>query len=522
MALAQKLLIRQSQSLVMTPQLSQSIRLLAMSAVELDTFVAGEVERNPFIERAGEDGSAFEGASQDGGESPLSETIGADLPTSTAELAGDLGTSVENAFPDDPSYHDSRVAQATKTHDDMRERAQRLPAASGHEPIDIDIAERASPAIGLTEHLEAQLILAVMSPERAFIAREIIAGLDDNGYWLETSDELAGRLQTSESEIEAALRLVQSLEPVGVGARDLRECLALQLAAQNRLDPAMQTLLDRLDLLAQRDFSALKKLSGLDVADLHDALCEIQALDPRPGRRFDVAQMRPIAPDVIVTPTERGDWRVELNNDNLPRILVDETYAATVSGKGTKDDCTFVDNCIADAAWLTRSLDQRARTILKVAREIVRQQDGFLMKGVQHLRPLTLREVAEAIDMHESSVSRVTSNKFMMTPRGFFELKYFFTSAIAGKDETDSHSSMAVSDRIRCLVNAEEADCVLSDDAIVTALQADGIDIARRTVAKYRDQMNIPSSVQRRREKRLLSRLANSASQPVGSAKVMR
>jgi RNA polymerase sigma-54 factor len=301
--------------------------------------------------------------------------------------------------------------------------------------------------------------------------------------------------------VERALSVLQGFEPTGVAARDVRECLAIQLQDRDRLDPAMAALLDNLDLLARRDLSALRKACGVDEEDLRDMIAELKALTPRPGAAFGSEPTAPVVPDVFVREGLGGLWHVELNADTLPRLLVDHRYHARVSGGARTDqDKTFVSECLASANWLMRSLDQRAKTILKVASEIVRQQDGFLAFGVEHLRPLNLKTVAEAIGMHESTVSRVTSNKYIATPRGVFELKFFFTASIASSSGGEAHSAESVRHRIKSLIEAEgDAKSVLSDDRIVEILNETGVDIARRTVAKYREAMRIPSSVERRR-----------------------
>jgi len=312
---------------------------------------------------------------------------------------------------------------------------------------------------------------------------------------------IAERLGTDVAEVEAVLAILQTFEPTGICARDLPECLGIQLKERNRFDPPMAALLSHLDLAARRDFAALRKVCGVDDEDLAEMLGELRALNPKPGARFGSAPMQPIVPDVVVRPAPDGSWLIELNTDTLPRVLVNQSYYAKVV-RSTKDtERAYLADCLQTANWLVKSLDQRAKTILKVATEIVRQQDGFLTHGVRHLRPLNLKTIAEAIGMHESTVSRVTSNKYMATPRGIFELKYFFTSAIASSEGGEAHSAEAVRHRIRSLIDAESADDILSDDTLVKLLRDSGIDIARRTVAKYREALRIPSSVQRRREK---------------------
>jgi RNA polymerase sigma-54 factor len=287
-----------------------------------------------------------------------------------------------------------------------------------------------------------------------------------------------------------------------VCARNLTECLAIQLKDRDRFDPAMRTLVEHLDLLAKRDLAALRRLCGVNEEDLADMIAEIRNLNPKPGLAFGSTMVQPIVPDVYVRAASDGSWQVELNSDTLPKVLISQRYYAQVSKTARSEkDKTYMADCLQTATWLVRALDQRAKTILKVSSEIVRQQDAFFAKGVQHLRPLNLKTVADAIGMHESTVSRVTANKYMATTRGIFELKYFFTSSIASADGGEAHSAEAVRHRIRQLIEAETAAEVLSDDTIVDKLREAGIDIARRTVAKYREAMRIPSSVQRRREK---------------------
>jgi RNA polymerase sigma-54 factor len=294
--------------------------------------------------------------------------------------------------------------------------------------------------------------------------------------------------------------MTQSFEPAGVMARDLGECLALQLREKDRLDPAMATLLDNLERLARHEYDALKSLCGVDNEDLDDMISEIRELTPKPGMAFGHDSARAVEPDVFIRQAPDGSWQVELNSETLPRVLVNNRYYNEIhTAARTENEKSFITECSQNASWLVKSLDQRARTILKVASEIVRQQDMFLANGVAYLRPLNLKTVADAIGMHESTVSRVTSNKFVSTPRGMFELKYFFTSAIPSAGGGEAHSAEAVRHRIKTLIGQETLADVLSDDKLVDLLRDEGIEIARRTVAKYREALNIPSSVQRRR-----------------------
>lgn len=504
MALAAKLQLRQSQSLVMTPQLMQSIRLLQFTHVELERFIDDEIERNPLLERAEPQDDAASDQAQKIDAPPETATGGDWFETETAwsaeAISEKLDASLENLFPDDPGTSERLGPDLT---------AQWKSASGGGSMSSsdgFDVGDMAAAAITLRQHVGEQVALAFTDPAARLIAGELADGLDEAGYMRADMAEIAARLGTDRAAVMNALAICQAFEPAGIFARDLAECLSLQLAVRDRLDPAMKALIANLELLARRDFQTLKRICGVDEEDLLDMLAEIRALDPRPGMAFSGGASDAIIADVEVRAANDGSWVVELNAETLPRVLVDHIYFAQVSphakNQAEKD---FLAECLQNANWLTRSLDQRAKTILKVASEIVRQQDAFLVHGVRHLKPLNLRMVADAIGMHESTVSRVTANKYMLTPRGVFELRYFFTASIASSGGGDAHSSEAVRDRIKQLIDEEKPVDVLSDDAIVDMLRENGVDIARRTVAKYRESMNIPSSVQRRREKRALA-----------------
>jgi len=276
------------------------------------------------------------------------------------------------------------------------------------------------------------------------------------------------------------------------------------LIERDRFDPAMQTLVENLELLARRDIAKLKKLCGVDGDDMADMVRELRELDPKPGLIFGGHAAPPVVPDIYVMKNAQGLWTVELNSDTLPRVLMNSKYLAELEDTATgREAKTFISDCVSSANWLVKALDQRARTILKVSSELLKYQEAFFEYGVRHLRPLTLKEVADEIEMHESTVSRVTTGKYMATPRGMFELKYFFTASISSAYGGDSHSAESVRDRIKELIDHEDPKKILSDDKIVQILVDGGIDIARRTVAKYRESMKIPSSVQRRRVKNM-------------------
>jgi RNA polymerase sigma-54 factor len=493
MALTQRLELKQGQSLVMTPLLQQSIKLLQYSHLELSAFVEAELEKNPLLERdtgpANDEPSDVPPESEDaptrdlGVDRTLSDGFGAVAEFNVED--GSYTDESRDAVPDGPVVPSGMPASRSSDS-----------SGGGH-----DLEQLPVDGISLRDHLEAQLAVAALSASRRFIAEVLIDAVDEAGYLRADPAEIAERLGASPSECEAVLEILQGFDPCGVCARTLSECLALQLKERNRLDPAMQIVLTRLDLVARRDHAALPALCGLEQPDIIEMIAEIRALDPKPGLAFGSRHIEAIIPDIQVRRSPTG-WQIELNPETLPRVLVNSAYYAEVTRSSlSREEKTFVSECFNNANWLTKSLDQRARTMLKVAREIVRAQDAFLTRGIRHLRPLNLKTVAEKIGMHESTVSRVTSNKYIDTPRGLFELKYFFTSAIQSLDGGDPHSAVAVKDRIRELV-ANEHDDVLSDDRIVTILSADGIEIARRTVAKYREALRIGSSVERRRFRR--------------------
>lgn len=507
MALSAKLEMRQGQALVMTPQLMQAIKLLQMSNVDVTAYVEAELERNPLLEREeasdaaisepfeapGDDGAGGADEPRDGDWSeidplPSEATISARADTQTTDLYPETETAREAPSEPDASLGLSATAWS----------GVGGPPGEGENNLEAYVAAELS----LADHLSEQLAVAVKDAQERFIGHYLIDLIDEAGYLTTALPEIAERLGAPLPLVEKVLKIIHGFDPPGVGARNLRECLACQLRERDRLDPAMQALLDHLELLARHDFPALRKICGVDDEDLADMIGEIKRLVPKPGLAFGHAMIEPVVPDILVRKGPDGGWLVELNSDSLPRLLVNQVYYAQIARRGLGEkDKVFMQDCLQSANWLVKSLDQRARTILKVGIELVRQQDSFLAHGVEYLRPLNLRVIAEAIGMHESTVSRVTSNKYLGTPRGIFELKYFFTSAIASAQGGEAHSAEAVRYRIKHMIDNEKADDILSDDTIVDLLKEAGITIARRTVAKYREALRIPSSVQRRRAK---------------------
>jgi RNA polymerase sigma-54 factor len=499
MAISAKLEMRQGQSLVMTPQLQQAIRLLQLSNMELTAFVETELERNPLLERAETDDDGPQ-SETDAGPSASSEEV-LNFEGLSDSASRELDTDAENVYPD--------ASASDLSSDFSPSLGGTTPMSSGMGDGDSNLEAYVGTELSLKDHLIDQIGVIISDPVERMIAHYLIDFVDEAGYLRVDLADAAEKLGAPVELVEAVLAKAQTCEPAGLFARSLTECLSIQLAERNRLDPMMVAFLENLDRLAAHDIQGLRSKLRVDAEDLADLIADVRALDPKPGLQFGSTTVQPIVPDVMVRGAKDGSWIVELNSETLPRVLVDRTYYARVSSSAKSDtDKDYLVECLQTANWLVKSLDQRARTILRVSEEIVRQQDGFFTHGVQHLRPLNLRTVADAISMHESTVSRVTSNKYMATPRGIFELKYFFTSAIASADDGDAYSSEAVRYRIKALIDAETASGVLSDDKIVEKLKDEGIDIARRTVAKYREAMHIPSSIQRRRQKKAAEQMA--------------
>ncbi len=503
MALGPQLDIRQSQSLVMTPQLQQAIKLLALSNLEIETFIGEAIEANPLLE-IGESGPAADGP----GDTDLIEGRRTTLESSPVDQLIGEGRAADDrpldidttAIDRDRDTGDGAAAFTSDWGGEIR-------IGPGEDGPSID--ERGAPDETLAEHLEAQVGTATSDPRLAGIARFLIGLLDEAGYLPIALQDIAHDLGVALEDVEAALALVQSFDPTGVAARSLSECIALQAREADRYDPAMERLIDNLDLVARGEVARLKRMCGVDDEDFADMLAELRGYDPKPGLRFGGSGGEAVTPDILLTAVPakdgaEGGWDIALNQATLPRLIVNRAYYLEL--RGASDDKAakgWLSDKLADANWLVKALDQRQKTIVKVAAELVKQQDGFFRHGVSRLKPLTLRMVAEAISMHESTVSRVTSNKYLHCERGTFELKYFFTSGVGGSDGEGAASAEAVKAAIRQLIDAEDARAILSDDTLVDLLKARGFDLARRTVAKYREAIGLGSSVQRRRAKAL-------------------
>jgi RNA polymerase sigma-54 factor len=497
MALGPRLDLRQSQSLVMTPQLQQAIKLLALSNLELETFIGDAIAANPLLELG-------ETAPTNAGEAiePPTEARSTNLESSSADRLIAEGHAESDAPLDLAAAGEERERDTGDGDMGDGDWGGAIRTEAGEAGPDLE--NRRAEAESLAAHLQSQLALAAPDRRTALIAQHLIGLLDDAGYLTAALDEAADDLGIDADEAAAGLALLQSLDPTGVGARNLAECIALQAREADRYDPCMARLIDNLELVARGEFARLKRICGVDDDDFADMLGELRSYDPKPGLRFAGGGGDPVTPDILITPRTDEGWDIVLNQATLPRLIVNRSYYLELRGAvGEKAGRGWLSERLADANWLVKALDQRQKTILKVAGEIVKQQDGFFRHGVAHLKPLTLRTVAEAIEMHESTVSRVTSNKYLHCTRGTFELKYFFTSGVASADGEGAVSAEAVKAGIRTLIEAEAPNAILSDDALVDLLKAKGFDLARRTVAKYREAIGLGSSVQRRRQKAL-------------------
>ncbi len=500
MAGSQRLEVRQSQALVMTPQLQQSLKLLQFSTQEMAEFIEQELEKNPLLSR--------EESPEPSEEAPSSET-----PSEASQERDIVDTAQENSSPDaagevlDVDHENtwqtdqSAASVSSGPADPFSSVAKRGANFDGEDSLEQQLASE----VDLKDHLMDQVYMDFKTPAKRLIAAHLIDLLDESGYFYADLAEQAEQMGCEMELADEVFSRLQKCDPPGIFARNLAECLALQLKDKGRYDPAMQKLVANLELLAEGDLDRLKKLCGVDDEDFAEMCAEIRALDPKPGRAFDHTISETLIPDVFVRKDPKSDtWIVELNHEALPRVLLDRTYYAEVKSRVSNDEeKKFVAEQWNDANWLVKTMNQRAETILKVAIELVKQQQEFFTHGVRYLKPLTLKDIAQKVEVHESTVGRVTTNKYMSTSRGVYEMKFFFSSSIASAtDEDAAYSSTSVKHIIKEMIENETTDEVLSDDKIADILKQKGMNIARRTVAKYREEFNIPSSFQRRQQKR--------------------
>jgi RNA polymerase sigma-54 factor len=477
--------IKQSQTMVMTPQLQQSIKMLQLTSIDLIPYIAQQIEENPFLESSDSQKDEHEERSQDGEREEI-------------KIDGVQEIQADGVWNDDevsPAVYDSE----SPTYSGVGKGA-----SSDFGESDYGIENISASAETLREHISDQINIYITQPAERLIAAHLIDMLDESGYIISDLIPLSEVLQCDYQQIESVLKILQGFDPAGIFARDLAECLSLQLKEKNRLDPAMQMLLANLDLFAKRDFKSLCKICGVDEEDLSEMCDEIKALNPKPGNIFSSEHMQILYPDVFLKKGDKGKWHLELNSEALPKVLVNRRYYSEVESQvKDKESKKFLSEQFNTANWLVKALDQRANTILKVATEIVAQQDNFFRYGIHHIKPLVLSDIAQGIDMHESTVSRVINGKYIATHMGVYELKYFFSSAVSSSTGGEDVSSKRIKFMIKDLIDNEASKAILSDDKIAAMLKTTGVDVARRTVMKYREAMNIPSSVQRRRDKNL-------------------
>ncbi len=506
MALTPRLDLRQSQTLVMTPQLQQAIKLLQLSNIELGPYVEQYLEQNPLLER---DDAETTGADPVGDESAAANAEserGATQPAVDHAVSDEAGFATTNAldvdtddlFDTDASAGQAEAALAVGTSGGETWLSAGRDRGENEQIGEYVVREHKS----LRDHILEQISIELRDPIDRLIGCYLTELLDESGYLSDDLESVSLALSCPVERAEKVLHRLQNFDPPGIFARNLAECLMLQLRERGRLDPVMRLLLDNLDLLAKRDLATLTRMCGVDAEVIFSKLEEIRSLNPKPALAYDNTVIQPIIPDILMRPHPRGGWIVELNSETLPRILVNSSYYARITRSPMrKEERAYINECLQSANWLVKALNQRASTILKVSIEIIRQQEDFFLRGVQALRPLVLRDIAEEVGLHESTISRVTSNKYLSSPRGIYELKYFFSQAVGGAPGVASHSAEWVRHRIREVIDAEPPSQVLTDDAIVEILEREGIVVARRTVAKYREALGVPSSVQRRREK---------------------
>ena len=486
MQLGQQIKMRQSQSLVMTPQLQQAIKLLQMTNLELCQYLENQQAENPFLEI---DTNTQE--SQNDDYQPQDET-------SNLTDAMQNGKSIS----EDPS---SNQDYENRYETELNERPKLdspspISKNTSTEDFDDYISNLASRPETLKEHVRKQISLELKESKDLLIASVLTDYLEPTGWLTTKIEEIANEINCHVDEVNGVLVKLQKLEPAGVFAKNLSECLKLQLEERSLLSEEIKVLLDNLDLLAKGELKQLIKITNFTQEVISESIALIRSLNPKPGETFLYDETIQNSPDVIVTKGRNG-WVVELNKSTLPAVVIDENYISKMTlKKQDSNSSSYVADTIASARWLKRSVEQRNSTTLTIASAIIAQQEDFLKNGLSHLKPMVLRDIASNVGMHESTVSRVTTGLTIETPRGCFAMKYFFSVSLNSAENGESHAATAVREAIKKLISEEPAKKPLSDEAIAIIMKKDGIDLARRTVAKYREIMKIPSSAQRRRQ----------------------
>ncbi|MFV0627519.1 MAG: RNA polymerase factor sigma-54 [Alphaproteobacteria bacterium] len=491
MAIAPRLEIKQTQSLLMTPQLRQAINLLQMSNLELNDLITQELENNPFLEREEDVVNNLEIDNQ------TIDDYGDETSQSEAIESYEIDTDYDNQTDDFGSDREGYEENADYAWDNQS-KSQNAFADEDYDFFEKKLKDEKT----LLSFLQEQIQINFYKPYEKLIASHLVEFLDDAGYFRGNLRELSQKMKVSEEVLDDILYVLKTFEPSGIFSQSLAECLEIQLKDKNLLDKPMQKLLQNLELLAEGKGKELLKICELeDEKKLLNMIREIKALNPKPTAEYNFETTTYIIPDVFVKRGKYGEYALELNSMSLPKVLINQSYKSYVDSPN-KETGKYVKSQISSASFLVKALHQRATTILKVSEEIVKNQYDFFEKGVQHLKPMLLKDIAEAAEIHESTVSRVTTNKYMHTPRGIFELKYFFSSAAGTFNGDENTSTTAIKYKIKELIDTEKTDKILSDDNLVELLAQRGIKIARRTIAKYRESLNIPTSAERKRIKR--------------------
>ena len=485
--------LRAAQTLAMTPQLQQAIKLLQLNNLELAALIAEEAEQNPLLETDGpeqEDDFDFAGKDERNSSDADDAVFGKDNETFDYDVDNVFNN---NSASDGDTGNISDLGPSLGSWDEVGN-------GGGAYSDDYDALQNVSDTPHLRDHLVEQITLDLHDAGDRLIAMVLLDQLDEAGYFQGNLDDITIMLGAAPGVVESVLQKCQQFDPPGIFARNLKECLSLQLQDKFKLHPGLVPLLENLELLGQHSMAKLAKNCQIDDTELQRLIGLIKLCNPKPALAFDFTPVNAVTPDILVRQNKDGSFIVELNPDTLPKALVNQTYYQTVTSSArSRQEKDYITERFHAANFLVKALHQRATTIMKVSAEILRRQELFFAEGVSGLKPMTLKDVAEAIDMHESTISRVTTNKFMNTPRGMFELKYFFSSKLASSHGGADHSAESVRQRIKQLIDKETPLKPLSDDQLVIHLQAEGIEVARRTVAKYRESLKIPSSFDRKR-----------------------
>lgn len=492
MAVSNKLFLSQTQNLVMTPQLQQAIKLLQFSNIELSEFITKELEENPLLMEKETDPNSVTDHSPQDERKDKEDLWSVDDAEKKMDEENTENLWTNDSKTDNPSYSNTEktITNPSASYSDFNNTTDIIEKTLANE-------------ISLRHHLLEQLSIDIEDPTDRLVGSILIDMVDEAGYIDKNIEDIAKIVNCDCIYLERLVQKLQQFDPVGVFARDLQECLTLQLREQNLLDSKMLLLLENLEMIASQSFDQLMDILDVEFDELKDMVMIIKELNPKPGFEFSHNEAQTVVPDLILTKMPDESWSVEINPDTLPKIAVDHGFYKQVStSPQKKEEKKYLEERAQSANWLIRSLEQRTETILKVTAEIIRRQSDFFTHGVEYLKPLTLREVAEIVDMHESTISRVTTNKYISTPRGTFELKYFFSTSLSSNLGDDCHSALSVKQKIKDLIDKETIDNIYSDEKIAQILQEQNIDIARRTVAKYRESMNIPTSSVRKKSKK--------------------